>query len=75
MSQLLYYQIFFVTVYPTESKKLCGKAIKTFCTEFGAPEKLTFDGAKEQVKSGTDFQKVLREHEIIPHQIEPDRHN
>ena len=66
---------FFVTAYPTESKKLCGKALKTFCTEFGAPEKLTFDGAKEQVKSGTDFMKVVREYEIIPHVIEPDRHN
>ena len=66
---------FFVTAYPTESKKLCGKALKTFCTEFGAPEKLTFDGAKEQVKSGTDFMKVIREFEIIPHVIEPDRHN
>ena len=60
---------FFVTAYPTESKKLCGKALKTFCTEFGAPEKLTFDGAKEQVKSGTDFMKVIREFEIIPHVV------
>ena len=34
-----------------------------------------FDGAKEQVKSGTDFMKVIREYEIIPHVIEPDRHN
>ena len=65
----------FVTAYPTESKKLCGKALKTFCKEFGAPERLTFDGAKEQVKSGTDFMKVIREFEIIPHVIEPDRHN
>ena len=66
---------FFCTSYPTESKKFCGKALKTFCTEWGALEMLTYNGAKEQVKSGTDFQKVLREHEIIPHQIEPDRHN
>ena len=66
---------YFCTAYPTDSKKFCGKALKTFCTEFGAPEKLTFDGAKEQVKSGTEFMKTIREYEIIPHIIEPDRHN
>ena len=66
---------YFCTAYPTDSKKFCGKALQTFCKEFGAPEKLTFDGAKEQVKSGTDFMKAIREYEIIPHVIEPDRHN
>ena len=66
---------YFCNAYPTDSKKFCGKALQTFCKEFGAPEKLTFDGAKEQIKSGTDFMKAIREYEILPHVIEPDRHN
>ena len=43
---------------------------RVWCTR-----KLTFDCAKEQVKSGTEFMKFIREFEIIPHVIEPDRHN
>ena len=66
---------YFCNAYPTSSKKFCGKALQTFCSEFGAPEKLTFDGAKEQTKSGTDFMKTVREYDILPHVIEPDRHN
>jgi hypothetical protein len=53
---------YFCNEYPTSSKKLCGKALQTFCSEFGAPEKLTFDGAKEQTKSGTDFMKTESKH-------------
>ena len=66
---------YFFTANLTESKKLCRKALNTFCKKFGVPEKLTFYGTKEQVKSGIYFIKVILEYEIIPHVIEPDKHN
>ena len=34
-----------------------GDAFKMFCQELGVPEKLTFDGSKEQVCKGTTFMK------------------
>ena len=58
-----------------DNKGEAGEALKTFCKEFGVPEKLTFDGSKEQTKKGTGFMKQIRKHQIDYHISEPGRHN
>lgn len=66
---------YFAAIYPMDSKGKAGDALKTFCAEFGVPEKLTFDGSKEQTARGTEFMKQVRRNDINYHVIEPDRHN
>ena len=58
-----------------DSKSKCGDALKLFCQEFGVPERLTFDGSKEQSMKGTQFMKQIRQHNINYHLSEPDLHN
>ena len=43
---------YFSKIYPMDSKKKVGEALKVFCREFGVPHDLTFDGSKEQCKKG-----------------------
>ena len=38
---------YFARIYPMDSKKKAGDALRLFCQEFGVPERLTFDGSKE----------------------------
>ena len=66
---------YFSRIYPMDSKKKAGDALRLFCQEFGVPEKLTFDGSKEQTKKGTQFMKQVRRHDIDYHISEPDMHN
>ena len=66
---------YFSRIYPMDSKKKAGDALRLFCQEFGVPEKLTFDGSKEQSKKGTEFMKQIRTHNIDFHISEPDMHN
>ena len=58
-----------------DSKKKAGDALRFFCQEFGVPERLTFDGSKEQTKKGTEFIKQIRKHNIDYHISEPGMHN
>ena len=56
----IYAQVFanktlFSRIYPVDSKKKAVDAIRLFCQEFGVPERLTFDGSKEQSNPGTDL--------------------
>jgi len=39
------------------------------------PEKLIFDGSKEQTKKGTEFMKQIHSHNIDYHVCEPGMHN
>jgi hypothetical protein len=66
---------YFAAVYPMDSKGKAGDAFKEFCNEFGVPDKLTFDGSKEQTKGGTTFMKEIRKHNVDYHIIEPERPN
>jgi hypothetical protein len=63
----------FVKAYPMESKAMAGKALRQFIREFGVPERLTSDGASEQVGPNTDFMKNIRKYEIEHHVSEPGR--
>ena len=58
-----------------DSKKKAGDALRLFCQEFGVPERLTFDGSKEQSMKGTEFMKQIRLHGIDYHISEPNLHN
>ena len=58
-----------------DTKKKAGEALRIFCQEFGVPDRLTFDGSKEQTGKGTEFMKQVRKNNIDFHVIEPERHN
>jgi hypothetical protein len=58
---------------PMESKAMTGKALRQFIRDFGVPERLTSDGASEQVGPNTDFMKNIRKYEIEHHVSEPGR--
>ena len=66
---------YFSRIYPMDSKSKAGDALRLFCQEFGVPEKLTFDGSREQTGKGTQFMKQVRRHDIDYHISEPDMHN
>jgi hypothetical protein len=66
---------YFSKIYPMSQKSKAGDALKLFCQEFGVPEKLTFDGSKEQTKPNTTFMKQIRQHDIDYHISEADLHN
>ena len=52
---------------------MAGQALRQFIRDFGVPEKLTSDGASEQVGANTDFKKNVRKHGIEHHLSEPGR--
>ena len=66
---------FFSRIYPMHSNKKAGDALRLFSQEFGVPERLTFDGSKEQSKSGNEFMKQIRTHRIDYHISEADLNN
>jgi hypothetical protein len=54
-----------------QSKSGAGYALRQFEIEFGRPEKLTFDGSKEQNEKKTEFMANVRKCEIDHHVTEP----
>jgi hypothetical protein len=66
---------YFSRIYPIDSKRKAGDALRLFCQEFGVPERLIFDGSKEQTGKGTQFMKQIRQHDIDYHICEPNMHN
>ena len=74
-AQVFANKAYFSRVYPMDSKRKAGDALRLFCQEFGVPERLTFDGSKEQTCKGTMFMKQVRTHNIDHHIAEPDHHN
>ena len=66
---------YFSKIYPMDSKRKAGQALREFCNEFGVPEHLTFDGSKEQCSKGTEFMKQIRTHDIDYHISEANLHN
>jgi hypothetical protein len=74
-AQVFANKAYFSRIYPMDSKSKAGDALRLFCQEFGVPEKLTFDGSKEQTGKGTEFMRQIRTHDISYHVSEPDLHN
>jgi hypothetical protein len=64
-------------MYPVDSSKSkAGDALRILCQEFGIPERLTFDGSKEQMKKGgTQFMKQVHTNYTAFQITEPDMHN
>ena len=56
-AQVFANKAYFSRIYPMDSKRKAGDALRLLCQEFGVPESLTFDGSKEQGQSGTEFMK------------------
>jgi hypothetical protein len=48
---------YFAIFYPMDSKNKAGDAFHTFCREYGAPEKLRFDGNEDQTDKNTEIQQ------------------
>ena len=74
-AQVFANKAYFSRIYPMDSKGKAGDALRIFCQEFGVPEKLTFDGSKEQTEKNTQFMKQIRTHNIDDHISEPNLHN
>ena len=55
---------YFATIYPMDTKQKAGDALRVFCKEFGVPEQLRSDGAREMVGKKTEFMKQIRKHDI-----------
>ena len=74
-AQVFANKAYFSRIYPMDSKRKAGDALRLFCSEFGVPEKLIFDGSKEQNGKDTEFMKQIRTHDIKYHVSEADLHN
>ena len=74
-AQVFANKAYFSRIYPMNSKSKAGDALRLFCQEFGVPEKLTFDGSKEQGQPGTEFMRQIRMHNINYHVAESGLHN
>ena len=66
---------YFATFYPMDTKKKAGDALRIFCKEFGVPDTLRHDGAKEMCEKNTEFRSQVRKHDITTHISEADLHN
>ena len=74
-AQVFANKAYFAKLYPMDSKSKAGDALNLFCQEFGVPEKLIFDGSKEQTSKGTTFMREIKKQGIDYHISEPDHHN
>ena len=60
---------FFAHIYPMDTKCKAGDALHTFCQKFGVPEKLTFDGSKDQGQRKIELMKKIWKKDIDFHVI------
>ena len=49
-------------VYLIKKKYDCHLGLDKFVKEYGAPDKMTYDGAQEQIGRKTEFQRVMRKY-------------
>jgi hypothetical protein len=73
--QVFAHKALFAAIHPMDSKSKAGDVLRVFCQEFGVPDKLTFDGSKEQTNKGTEFMKQVHKNDIDYHVTEPEYHN
>jgi len=65
---------YFATVYPMDTKRKTGNALRTFCQELSVPDRLTCDRSKEQTGEKTEFMPQVRKNDNDLHVIAPERH-
>ena len=66
---------YFAAIYPMDTKKKVGEALRVFCQEFGVPERRTMDGAPDQVGRNSEFMKEVQKQGTDFQLIEPELHN
>ena len=69
----MFFSVFYLT--PDTTSNIISDTLLDLVHEFGAPEKLTFDGAQSQVGRHTSFQALLRKYQIPFHISAPCRPN
>ena len=74
-AQVFTNKAYFLCIYLIDSKRKAGNVLRLFCQEFSVPEKLTFDGSKEQTQRNTTFMKQIRQFDIYYHITEADLYN
>ena len=65
--QVFFTKEFFVEAYPIQKKSDFHEALYRFIKDYGAPETLIYDGAKEQVGPRTEFQSRIIKYGINGH--------
>ena len=73
--QVLGNKQFFVVSYPIKKKYDCHLGLDNLIKEYGAPDKMTYGGALEQIRRKTEFQRVMRKYEIKGFVTEANRSN
>ena len=66
---------FFVEAYPINRKKDSYEGLDKLVKAYGAPDKMLYDGAGEQIGRKTEFQRLMRKYEIKEQAAEPNRSN
>jgi hypothetical protein len=65
----------FIWAAPMRSKKEAGQTLRRLIQDVGIPRKIAYDGAKEQVGPGSEFQRALIKYHIDDHRSEPETPN
>jgi hypothetical protein len=60
----------FVHLEPIVRKALAGEALQSMVNEVGIPDKMVFDGAKEQVGAKSEFMRTLKRYKVAHWQTE-----
>ena len=66
---------FFVVAYPIKKESDCHLVLDNFVKEYGAPYKMTYYGAQEQIGRNIEFQRVMRNDKIKGHVTEKNVQN
>jgi hypothetical protein len=66
---------FFAVVYPMAKKSEAGESLRRIITDYGHPERLTFDGSLDQCGRKTDFMSNVIKNSSDWHVTEPQRSN
>ena len=62
--QIFVNKSYFAAFYPMDSKGTANDALRVFCKEFGVPDTLRHDGAKEMCMKGTEFKRQVQRNAI-----------
>ena len=61
----------FVHIEPMDKRSEAGEALNSMIDEIGIPDKMVFDGAKEQTGKRSEFMRLIRKNRISYWQTEP----
>ena len=64
---------FFVEAYPIKRKDDCHEGLEKFVREYGAMERLIYDGVPKQIRRKTEFQRIMQKYDIRGHIVESGR--